>query len=254
MFGPPQCFCWLECAQCVYSWTQTLLGGLWNVHNFCETCTTAGKRAQHLWHVHNISETCTYRILENTGWGLWNMLYPICFPLLRFVCFTLGSDLTKHLYSCVCVWGSCAAQVRRQVEQYLQLAGVWTSCWWRQCGRSRRSGNYALTRTLPSFSCCWSLATLNLTDKIWCWTPPTFGLQVEVFYVGSEAAPFLHQATITLHGDRWNTIELPVIGSKMLAVTDLGGLGTCAHLYKREIRLSSKGHWAVAVAAMAMGP
>ncbi|CAL1168986.1 unnamed protein product [Cladocopium goreaui] len=65
------------------------------------------------------------------------------------------------------------------------------------------------------------------------------------FYVGSEAAPFLHQATITLHGDRWNTIELPVIGSKMLAVTDLGGLGTCAHLYKREIRLSSKGNFYV---------
>ena len=41
------------------SWTRTLLGGLWNVHNFCETCTTAGKRAQHLWHVHNISDTCT---------------------------------------------------------------------------------------------------------------------------------------------------------------------------------------------------
>ena len=61
------------------------------------------------------------------------------------------------------------------------------------------------------------------------------------FYVGSEAAPFQHQATITLHGDRWNTIELPVIGSKMLAVTDLGGLGTCAHLYKREVRLSARG-------------
>ena len=83
-----QCFCWLECAQCVYSWTRTLLGGLWNVHNFCETCTTAGKRAQHLWHVHDISdtctnvhntsETCTYRILENTGWGRWNTLYPYC--------------------------------------------------------------------------------------------------------------------------------------------------------------------------------
>ena len=42
---------------------------LWHVHNFCETCTTAGKRAQLLGNVHNISETCTYRILENTGWG-----------------------------------------------------------------------------------------------------------------------------------------------------------------------------------------
>ncbi|CAJ1365276.1 unnamed protein product [Effrenium voratum] len=36
------------------------------------------------------------------------------------------------------------------------------------------------------------------------------------FFVGSEEAPFLQQATITLHGDRWNTIELPVIGSKRL--------------------------------------
>ena len=69
---------------------------LWQVHNFRETCTTAGKRAQHLshvhnisdtcaksltrahhlWNVHNISETCTYRILENTGWGRWNTLCP----------------------------------------------------------------------------------------------------------------------------------------------------------------------------------
>ncbi|CAE7262899.1 PKHD1L1, partial [Symbiodinium sp. KB8] len=42
------------------------------------------------------------------------------------------------------------------------------------------------------------------------------------FMVGTEEAPFYHQATITLHGDRWETIELPVIGSKMLAVTNLG--------------------------------
>jgi hypothetical protein len=42
--------------------------------------------------------------------------------------------------------------------------------------------------------------------------------------VGTEETPFLQQATITLHGERWNTIELPFIGSKMLAVTNLGGL------------------------------
>ena len=85
----PQCFCWLECAQCVYSWTRTLLGGLWKVHNCWETCatsltrarhlwnmhniadtrSTSLKRAQHHWNVHNIFETCTYRILENTGRG-----------------------------------------------------------------------------------------------------------------------------------------------------------------------------------------
>ena len=71
------------CDTCTTSVKSAQLLG--NVHNFCETCTTAGKRAQHLWHVHNISETCTtslkrahieYRILENTGWGRWNTLYP----------------------------------------------------------------------------------------------------------------------------------------------------------------------------------
>ena len=92
----PQYFCWSECAQCSYSWTRTLLRGLWNVHNFwntcttsvkraqllgnvhniSDTCTTSLKRAQHLWNLHNNSETCRYRILENTGWGLWNTLYP----------------------------------------------------------------------------------------------------------------------------------------------------------------------------------
>ena len=62
------------------------------------------------------------------------------------------------------------------------------------------------------------------------------------FYVGSEAAPFQHQATITLFGDRWFTIELPVIGSKMLAVTNLGGLGTCASKSDRSVvRLSARG-------------
>ena len=61
------------------------------------------------------------------------------------------------------------------------------------------------------------------------------------FWVGSEAAPFLHQATITLHGDRWHTIELPVIGSKMLAVTDLGGFGTCTAGRQMTVRLSARG-------------
>ncbi|CAE8664718.1 unnamed protein product, partial [Polarella glacialis] len=59
------------------------------------------------------------------------------------------------------------------------------------------------------------------------------------FQVGTEEAPFLHRATITLHGDRWWTIELPVIGSKMLAVTNLGGLqGGC---HTSTMRLSSYG-------------
>eukprot|EP00930_Biecheleria_cincta_P023408 TRINITY_DN1691_c0_g3_i1.p1 TRINITY_DN1691_c0_g3~~TRINITY_DN1691_c0_g3_i1.p1 ORF type:complete len:2461 (+),score=365.35 TRINITY_DN1691_c0_g3_i1:773-7384(+) len=60
------------------------------------------------------------------------------------------------------------------------------------------------------------------------------------FYVGTEEAPFLQRATITLHGSRWDTIELPIIGSKMLVVTDLGGLGTC-NTRPFTLRLSSQG-------------
>jgi len=46
--------------------------------------------------------------------------------------------------------------------------------------------------------------------------------------VGTAAEPFMQKATITLHGDRWNTIELPFIGCKMLAVTNLGGIDGAA--------------------------
>jgi hypothetical protein len=34
--------------------------------------------------------------------------------------------------------------------------------------------------------------------------------------VGTETKPFTHKATITLHGDRWKSIELPNYGSKVL--------------------------------------
>ena len=40
------------------SWIRTLLGGLWNVHNSYETCTTSMERAQLLWNVRNSYETC----------------------------------------------------------------------------------------------------------------------------------------------------------------------------------------------------
>jgi len=53
--------------------------------------------------------------------------------------------------------------------------------------------------------------------------------------VGSEEVPFLHRATITLHGDRWWTIELPFIGCKNLVVTNAGGLhGGCHTLNLRH--------------------
>ena len=44
---------------------------LWNVRNFCETCTTSLTCAQHLWNVHNISETCTTFLKR--AQHLWNV-------------------------------------------------------------------------------------------------------------------------------------------------------------------------------------
>lgn len=36
---------------------------------------------------------------------------------------------------------------------------------------------------------------------------------------GTEEKPFTNKLTITLHGDRFNTIEIPNVGSKCLAVS-----------------------------------
>ncbi|CAE8614080.1 unnamed protein product [Polarella glacialis] len=38
--------------------------------------------------------------------------------------------------------------------------------------------------------------------------------------IGTESKPFLKKATITLHGDKYTTIRLPVIGGKVLAVSN----------------------------------
>lgn len=44
------------------------------------------------------------------------------------------------------------------------------------------------------------------------------------FEVGTEAEPFTHNAVITLHGDRYESVEIPHAGAKVLAVSneDLG--------------------------------
>lgn len=41
--------------------------------------------------------------------------------------------------------------------------------------------------------------------------------------VGTEAEPFLNNLTITLHGDRFTSIEIPEVGAKCLAVMNRGG-------------------------------
>ena len=38
--------------------------------------------------------------------------------------------------------------------------------------------------------------------------------------IGTEEDPFLNRATITVHGDRYTSIELPILGSKVLGVSN----------------------------------
>eukprot|EP00931_Biecheleriopsis_adriatica_P097950 TRINITY_DN7183_c0_g1_i1.p1 TRINITY_DN7183_c0_g1~~TRINITY_DN7183_c0_g1_i1.p1 ORF type:complete len:7010 (+),score=1122.12 TRINITY_DN7183_c0_g1_i1:2657-21031(+) len=40
------------------------------------------------------------------------------------------------------------------------------------------------------------------------------------FEIGTEERPYLHQATVTLHGQKYESIRLPVIGAKCLAVSN----------------------------------
>ena len=75
---------------------------LWNVHNCWETCTTSLTRAQHLWNVRNISEMCTYIILENTGWGRWNTLYP--YNIYIYIIYIVSVRLCATCF-CFCHWG-----------------------------------------------------------------------------------------------------------------------------------------------------
>ena len=115
---------WLECAQCEYSWTRTVLGGLWNVHNFCtsvtraqllgnmhncwEMCTTAGKRAQHLWHVHNISEPCTTSLnralieyLKKLGGGGETRYTHIYIYVYIYICIYIYVYIYIYMYICI---------------------------------------------------------------------------------------------------------------------------------------------------------
>jgi hypothetical protein len=66
-------------------------------------------------------------------------------------------------------------------------------------------------------------------------------VQGGVMEVGTEDEPFLQQATITLHGDRRKSIELPFIGSKVLAVADKGGFTTHGQGRGVDVPLSQKG-------------
>lgn len=54
-------------------------------------------------------------------------------------------------------------------------------------------------------------------DATYIWT------QGGRFEIGTERDPFLNKITITLHGDRFNDIEIPEVGVKVLAVMNRGG-------------------------------
>eukprot|EP00035_Acanthoeca_spectabilis_P007825 m.144226 g.144226 ORF g.144226 m.144226 type:complete len:4359 (-) comp14100_c0_seq10:3061-16137(-) len=59
--------------------------------------------------------------------------------------------------------------------------------------------------------------------------------------VGTEDEPFLNTTTITLHGDRRRSIELPFIGAKVLAVADRGGFTSFGNGTGAEVPDSQRG-------------
>ena len=116
----PQCFCWLECAQCVYSWTRTLLKGLWNVHNFCDTCTTSVKRAQVLGNVHSTTSLKRAHIeyLKRLGGGgetryIYRYIIYICVIIYVYV---LCVVCVMCYVLCVALWRTYA---------YIRLKQAW---------------------------------------------------------------------------------------------------------------------------------
>ena len=60
---------------------------------------------------------------------------------------------------------------------------------------------------------------------------------------GTTDAPFVGDLTFTLHGDRYNDIEIPNFGVKVLAVADKGGLSSSSFAMGagHEVPLSQKG-------------
>ena len=73
-----------------------------------------------------------------------------------------------------------------------------------------------------------------LVQGVLVWDTTQSGLTLDAYYIwvnggtftiGTEAQPMMNKATVTLHGDREYTIELPHIGSKVLNV---GGRGAMA--------------------------
>ena len=68
------------------SWTRTLLGGLWNVHNSYETCTTSMERAQLLWSVRNSYETCATSMIYISSQTLQKALNDTI-PILKYCIF-----------------------------------------------------------------------------------------------------------------------------------------------------------------------
>ncbi len=53
--------------------------------------------------------------------------------------------------------------------------------------------------------------------------------------IGTEKQPFLQKAVITLHGDRWRDVEIPNVGSKVLAVSDATFTSLVRHNHMRLV-------------------
>ena len=148
----PQYFRWLECAQCVYSWIRTLLGGLWNVHNFCDTCTTSVKRAQLLGNVHNTTSLkCAHmEYLRRLGGGgeihythiyIYTTIYiplyiytPLYVYIPLYIYHYIHISIWWHIYICgviyryACIWW--CVYIYGDIWWYKVLIRWYDDMWW----------------------------------------------------------------------------------------------------------------------------
>ena len=80
------------------SWTRTLLGGVWNVHNFCETCTTSCKCGQLLWIRRQVLKHCKELLIR---------LYPHMHIYILYciiLIYTVSYTVTPSISASECWW------------------------------------------------------------------------------------------------------------------------------------------------------
>ena len=130
------------------SWTRTLLGGVWNVHNFCETCTTSCKRGQLLWIRRQVLKHCKELLIR---------LYPhICIHIYIYIIIII---IIISLY--------CIILIYTYTVSYTVTPSISASeCWWSLsvCGEVK---DFSPARWIRRFGQC-SKINMSSSRLPWC--------------------------------------------------------------------------------------